>query len=139
MHVFVHPDLDNDWYWMENKTNTTSINTPRLSNIYFKEFFVYSNNLFLVVPPKAKLCIAIRLLVLIMNIKSGGKSWSMLLIDSKLAKSLSLKYFLYSSVIGSPIFFVLFIVLSKNMIGRYSMCLWILSFRSYYFTFLPLD
>lgn len=139
MNVFVHPDLNDDWYWVENKTNATSINTPKLSIFYIRECFVYSNNLFLVVPPKAKLCIAIRLLVLIMNIKSGGKSWRMLLIDSKLAKSRSLKYFLYSSVIGSPILLVLLIVLSKNMIGRYSMCLWILSLRAYYFTFLPLD
>ena len=73
------------------------------------------------------------------NIKLGGKSWRILLIDSKFARSFSRKYFLYSAVIGSPILLVLLIVLNKNMIGRYSMCLWMFKLSAYSLTFLASD
>jgi hypothetical protein len=86
--------------------------------MYFNDNYVYKNILDRDSPPKVILCIDIKLEARIININYAGKSCKSLFIDSKFAKSFALKYFLSSSVIAAPIFFLDSTVLCKNIKGR---------------------
>ena len=107
---------------------------PELSKNYQRHDFVNLRILSRWVPPKVILWLAIKLVALMMNIKSGGRSWRILLTLSKLAISLSRIYFFYYLVMPSPNFLELLIVRYKNIIGKYSRCLWILRCPAYFST-----
>ena len=70
-------------------------------------------------PPRLTLCEPTRLDARIMNIISGGRSWSMLLMESKLARSFSLSSFLSASVMLSPNLLLLLVERYKKIRGKY--------------------
>ena len=64
-----------------------------------------------------------RFVARITNIISGGKSWIISWMESKLAMFYSRKYFFYCSSMGSPSLLRLFSVRIRKIMGRYFRCL----------------
>lgn len=65
---------------------------------YLNEADVYASRRCLLVEPSATACEPTRLVARMMNMISGGRSWSILLMESKLARSFSLSSFRSSGV-----------------------------------------